>query len=193
LCYNKWHQKCHIDQFPPRLYVRVQEIVEINSDLTFGPWLRRRRRALDLTHAELAAAAGCSVSALRKFEAGDLRPSKLLAEALAGALAIAPQDRAAFVRFARDMPGDPPALLPVQSISLDHPAPAARVRSNLLVPPTTLIGREQERAAVGHLLRRADIRLLTLTGSGASGRPALASRSRPIWSKISQTVCISST
>jgi transcriptional regulator with XRE-family HTH domain len=147
--------------------------VAINSDLTFGPWLRQCRRALDLTHAELAAAVGCSVSALRKFEAGDLRPSKLLAEALASALAIAPQDRAAFVRFARDMPGDPPALLPVQSISLDHPTPAARVRSNLLVPPTALIGREQERVAVGHLLRRADTRLLTLTGSGGIGKTRL--------------------
>jgi len=95
------------------LYVRVQEIVEINSDLTFGPWLRRCRRALDLTHAELAAAVGCSVSALRKFESDDLRPSRTLAEALAGALHIAAEDREAFVRCARAMPGDAPAQQPV--------------------------------------------------------------------------------
>src|SRR6266516_5496138 len=69
----------------------AQERVAIDSDLTFGDWLRRQRRALDLTRAELAASVGCSVSALRKFEADELRPSRPLAEALAGALAIAPQ------------------------------------------------------------------------------------------------------
>src|SRR6266496_5329686 len=75
----------------------AQERVTIDSDLTFGPWLRQRRRAFDLTRAELAAQVGCSVSALRKFEADELRPSRALAEALAGALQIAPEDRAAFV------------------------------------------------------------------------------------------------
>jgi transcriptional regulator with XRE-family HTH domain len=68
----------------------AQETVAIDSDLTFGDWLRRQRRALDLTRAELAARVGCSVSALRTFEADELRPSRPLAEALAGALAIAP-------------------------------------------------------------------------------------------------------
>ena len=151
----------------------MQELVAINSDLTFGPWLRQRRRALDLTHAELAAAAGCSLSALRKFEAGDLRPSRLLAEALARALAIAPQERAAFVRFARETPHDAPAQLSVPPVSREHPAPPTRVSSNLAVPPTTLIGREQECAALGHLLRQADTRLVTLTGPGGIGKTRL--------------------
>src|SRR6266498_1645861 len=83
----------------------AQERVAIDSDLTFGPWLRQRRRALDLTRAQLAARVGCSVSALRKFEADELRPSRPLAESLAGALQIAPEDRAAFVRLARDTRG----------------------------------------------------------------------------------------
>ncbi len=122
----------------------AQERVAIDSDLTFGPWLRQRRRALDLTRAELAASVGCSVSALRKFEADELRPSRPLAEALADALAIAPPDRDTFVRFARDLPDNAPARLPGATVSQDHPAPPARVRSNLLIPPTALIGREQE-------------------------------------------------
>jgi len=146
----------------------------IDSDITFGDWLRRQRRALDLTRAELAARAACSVSALRKFEADELRPSRPLAESLAGALQIAPEDRAAFVRLARDTRGANTTRSPVPTTGLQRPAPRSTVRSTLPAPPTALIGREQERAALGHLMRRADVRLLTLTGSGGTGKTRLA-------------------
>lgn len=45
----------------------------------FSDWLKRRRQSLDLTQAELAERAGCSVFALRKIETGERRPSKQLA------------------------------------------------------------------------------------------------------------------
>ena len=69
--------------------------------MLFGQWLRRRRRALDLTREELAARVGCSVSALRKFEADELRPSRQTAERLAQYLQLTPEEQATFVQFAR--------------------------------------------------------------------------------------------
>jgi DNA-binding XRE family transcriptional regulator len=47
---------------------------------TFGIWLRQRRKALDLTQAQLAQQAGCSLSAIRQFERSVLRPSRRLTE-----------------------------------------------------------------------------------------------------------------
>jgi predicted ATPase len=117
---------------------------------------------------------GCSVSALRKFEADELRPSKVLADLLAGTLGIAPEDRAAFVRFARDTPGDDTLRLLAQTVNLNHPPQPFALLSNLPTPATPLIGRETELAAVCDLLLRSNRRLLTLAGPGGTGKTHLA-------------------
>ncbi len=46
--------------------------------------------------------------------------------------------------------------------------------SNLPVPPTPFIGRERELAGAKALLRRDDVRLVTMTGAGGSGKTRLA-------------------
>ena len=38
---------------------------------SFGAWVRRRRRALDLTREELAPQVGCSVVTIRRIEADE--------------------------------------------------------------------------------------------------------------------------
>lgn len=51
---------------------------------------------------------------------------------------------------------------------------ATRLSTNLPAPPTALIGRAQEVAALLALLRRPEVRLLTLTGPGGAGKTRLA-------------------
>jgi transcriptional regulator with XRE-family HTH domain len=66
---------------------------EENLPPFFSEWLKARRLDLDLTQAELARRASCSVFMLRKIEAGERRPSKQLAELLALALEIPPENQ----------------------------------------------------------------------------------------------------
>src|SRR5512147_2453667 len=77
----------------------------------FALWLKRQRKALDLTREALAELAHCSVSTVRRLEANDLRPSKQLAASLAEALQIPSDQIEAFVQFARGGSQAPPFTL----------------------------------------------------------------------------------
>jgi transcriptional regulator with XRE-family HTH domain/tetratricopeptide (TPR) repeat protein len=69
--------------------------------VSFGSWVRRRRKLLDLTQADLARQVSCSLSMLRKIERDERRPSDQLAELLADSLALEDSQRDAFVDMAR--------------------------------------------------------------------------------------------
>ncbi|HWQ15784.1 MAG TPA: tetratricopeptide repeat protein [Roseiflexaceae bacterium] len=83
---------------------------------SFGAWVRRRRKALDLTQGDLARRVGCALSMVRKIEADERRPSRQIAELLAAQLGLGDHERALFVRVARGElpagrlppPGPPP-------------------------------------------------------------------------------------
>ena len=68
---------------------------------SFGYWLRRRRKALDLTQDALARQAGCALGTLKKIETDERRPSRQLAERLADCLALRRAPPAPFPNAAR--------------------------------------------------------------------------------------------
>jgi WD40 repeat protein/transcriptional regulator with XRE-family HTH domain len=73
----------------------------MSDTASFGEWIRRRRKALDLTREVLAQRVGCAVVTIRKIEADERRPSLQIAERLAECLQIPLVDRAAFLQAAR--------------------------------------------------------------------------------------------
>jgi len=157
----------------PPLLAEISQRPIGEAKLSFGPWLRSRRSALDLTQRALADRADCSAETIRKLEAERLRPSRQLAERLALALGVPEAARGLFSDFARGRLAALPPALDRSATLLDteqllftfHPLP---------VPATPLIGRADAATAVCALLRRDDVRLLTLVGPPGVGKTRLA-------------------
>src|SRR5262249_31424040 len=79
----------------------IWEVRTLTEVYSFGTLVRRQRKALDLTQAALAQRVGCAESLIRKIEAEERRPSRQVAERLADALQIVPEERGLFVQVAR--------------------------------------------------------------------------------------------
>jgi predicted ATPase/transcriptional regulator with XRE-family HTH domain len=117
--------------------------------------------AAALSQEELAERAGLSTRGISDLERG-IHPTPRLetVRMLATALALDGASRIALLAAARST---------TSTTSAEEPRFVA-----LPVPLTRLVGREQEVVEIGHLLRDDDIRLLTLTGTGGSGKTRLA-------------------
>jgi class 3 adenylate cyclase/DNA-binding XRE family transcriptional regulator len=109
----------------------------MTEDITFGTWLRQRRRSLDLTQQALAEQAGCARITLRRIEADELRPSKELALILLEKLGVPKAEHEPWVRFARGLAGLPNPSLhsqpPGGETLYSHPAEVSSLPTGTVV------------------------------------------------------------
>ena len=144
-------------------------------DYSFGNWIKRRRKALDLTQQELARKVGCSSSLIFKIESDERRPSRQIAELLAQHLELPVEERDLFLKVARQekaVDGLEAIHTPLsihEPVSISVPRPGSIPASS-----TTLVGREHEIAMIGRQLLDPACRMLTLTGPGGVGKTRLA-------------------
>jgi predicted ATPase/transcriptional regulator with XRE-family HTH domain len=131
---------------------------------SFGDLLRQLRSAASHSQEELAARAGLSVRAISDLERGARHAPRLeTVRMLADALALGEGDRSALLAAAR------PAILRRGTADREEPA-----LLSMPTPLTRLIGREVEAEALGTMLRRDDVRFVTMTGAGGTGKTRLA-------------------
>lgn len=145
-------------------------ITTMPPPLPFGNWIKQRRKALDLTQADLARLVGCSPDAIYRIEAGTRRPSKQIADRLARELDVPGSQVGYFLRRAR-------AALPSDAEETNDfdAVPARAVHSaGLLAYRAPLIGREQELDDLRELLLRDSVRLITLLGPAGVGKTRLS-------------------
>jgi predicted ATPase/transcriptional regulator with XRE-family HTH domain len=144
------------------------------SDYSFGNWVKRRRKALDLTQQELAQRIGCSLSLIFKIESDERRPSRQIAALLAEVLEIPADQQELFLKIARQEKNTT-NLDAIAQLSTPEPAsPPKQNPGNLPVSPTPFVGREHEIRAIMVQMLQPACRLLTLTGSGGVGKTRLA-------------------
>jgi predicted ATPase/transcriptional regulator with XRE-family HTH domain len=143
----------------------------MSQEHPFGYWLKRSRKALDLTQTNLAKKVGCSTDTIRKLEAEERRPSAQIAERLAEIFNIPEAERAAFLRFAR---GDWHSTPFTNKEDIPWNVSDKSSRSNLPGTSTSLIGRQKEIALLQKYFLNNEIRLVTLIGPPGIGKTRLS-------------------
>ncbi|MGA7670232.1 MAG: NB-ARC domain-containing protein [Nitrolancea sp.] len=141
------------------------------EDVSFGAWLRLKRKGLDLTREALAACVACSASTIQKIEEEERRPSSDLAARIADVLSISAGEYPDFLRYARG------ELRFAKSDSEEDPPwrpYAGRTRSNIPAPLTRLIGRAREMEDIRLYLCDENVRLVTVTGPPGVGKTRLS-------------------
>ena len=144
------------------------------EEYSFGSWIRRRRKTLDLTQQELARRINCSISTIVKIESDQRRPSRQVAELLAEHLDIPENQAELFLKVARGLKAvDQMAPLPIPQGPLLQTI-VRRATCSFPMPTTPLVGRKPELQEILRLLSLPECRLLTIAGQGGVGKTRLA-------------------
>jgi predicted ATPase/DNA-binding XRE family transcriptional regulator len=133
------------------------------ESISFGTWLRQRRRTLDLTQKTFAQRVGCAEITVRRMEADEYKPSNELALMLFEKLGISESERPQWVRFARGLAEHPNERTTSQ---------IREQKTNLPTSLTSFIGREKEKAEIIKLVKKN--RLVSLVGAGGIGKSRLS-------------------
>lgn len=141
------------------------------AEVSFGEWLKRRRKGLGWTQQQLAAQIHCSTVMLKKIEAEERRPSAQIVERLGVIFNIPQDEQTKFLHFAR---GDWKSAPTAGSDDTPWKVSSTTPRSNLPASLSSLIGREQDLSAVQTYLAEADTRLITLIGPPGIGKTRLS-------------------
>jgi predicted ATPase/transcriptional regulator with XRE-family HTH domain len=151
-------------------------MVNTRPSPSFGQLVRRYRHVAGLTQEALAERAGISARAVSDLERDmGRKPRRATVDRLVHALdldaaEIAALRSAAQLRDAR--------LIPIKSVRKGQATPTHLPADYARLPAdvTTLVGRDDDIAAVATLLQKPDVRLVTLTGVGGVGKTRVAVR-----------------
>ena len=144
----------------------------LKDPMSFGEWVRQRRKTLDLTQAALAQRVGCAVVTIKKIEQDMRRPSQQMAQLLANELAIPAVQRDTFIQLGRGQ-FVPSSKFPQEALRppafLQQVVPAARND-----PP--FVTRERELAQLDRYLQTAlagSCRVIFILGEAGHGKTRL--------------------
>jgi transcriptional regulator with XRE-family HTH domain len=143
----------------------------------FGTVLRSMRLAAGLSQAGLAERAGLSEKAVGALERGDrTTPRPATVVLLADALGASPADRERLLAAAHAEAQPIDRRRPTEREQPTDTDAASVARPGLPAPPTPLLGRQQDVAAVSQLVSPSGgaARLLTLIGPGGVGKTRVA-------------------
>jgi predicted ATPase/DNA-binding XRE family transcriptional regulator len=136
------------------------QVAENTGATAFGSLLKQHRRAAWLTQEDLAERSGLSVRTIRGLERGEGHsPRSDTVDLLARAMGLSEEEHNLFAAATKRGSATAPATVSEPILPL---------------APTRLVGRERELAEVSDLLRRPEVRLLTLTGTAGVGKTHLA-------------------
>lgn len=140
---------------------------------TFGDRLKHYRRAAGFTQEALADSSGVSVRTISDLERGlYMRPHRETVQRLVEAIGLSAEEQSALEHAIGQRRRPCPSASSASVLRRPH----RTIPNNLPDEPTPFIGRDHEVVAVCELLKRPDVRLLTLTGTGGAGKTRLAVR-----------------